>query len=81
MATSLATNEYGWVIFRGVQTNVSASATQDSAAGARAFIPNAGGITTAALTFASNWRSAVMGLVGTASLATGAVNTVTWLWK
>ena len=83
LATSLATDEYGWVIFQGVQTNVSASATQNSATLERCVIPNGGGVTTAAITVtqASLPQHAYIGIIGTQIVSTGAVNTITWLWK
>lgn len=88
LAASMAsgTNQYGWVIYKGPQTNVSASASTASSAGQRVVFAKAADIAVAAATYASTTAGygqiSVVGFLDAGdALATGGANTITWFWR
>lgn len=89
LACSMASDStaaFGWVIFKGKQTNASASAATASSSGDRALAWVAADLAVAAATYASTTAgyaqvSVCALLKANAALATGGVNTVYWTWK
>ena len=83
-ASVAATGGYAWVIFRGIQTNASATATLASSAADRVLEHNGAGIGTAAASYATGaaGQALLVGILPNAgALAAAASNTITWLWK
>lgn len=93
LCASLATNAYGWVIFQGLQTNASASASTASSAGDRVLgvggvAGAAGNLAVMAATLASTTAAYTAGALSVAAylqagdaLAAAASNSVYWIWR
>ena len=86
LAASMATNGYAWVIFRGKQTNASASASTASSSGDRALAWKAADLRVVAATYASTTDGyahvSICGLLkASQALAATASNTIYWVWR
>ena len=84
-AVAMATNGYGWVIFRGKQTNASCASTTSSSADRYLWYGGtAAALQVAAATYATDaaYAASVCALLkaGTAPAAS-ATNTVYWTWR
>lgn len=86
LAASVADGGYAWVIYRGKQTNASASASTASSAGDRALGWLAGDVAVVAATYASTTAgyaniSVCALLKASQALAAAASNTIYWVWR